>query len=270
MERSIMKSASLAEVVWVPSRLFRWSGYLLGFALGGFFDGILLHQILQWHHLLSGLEGGPWRDLRVQVMADGLFHLAMYVVALAGLWALWRTRAQYGQPGAGRLLWAYVLIGFGAWHVLDAVLSHWLLGIHRIRMDAANPLLWDLAWFVVFGLGVAAAGWGLRRRGGGKRGGGRAGLAALLAAVAIALPWSLRPPPGTNAVVVLFTPGTTAPEALATLSRVDADLLWSDASGQLWAIRPGAGYRTSALYRHGAMWVGGSLLPAACLGWFKA
>lgn len=35
---------------------FRWAGYMLGFGLGGFFDGILLHQLLQWHHLLSGLE----------------------------------------------------------------------------------------------------------------------------------------------------------------------------------------------------------------------
>lgn len=32
---------------------FPWAGYLLGFALGGFFDGILLHQVLQWHHLLD-------------------------------------------------------------------------------------------------------------------------------------------------------------------------------------------------------------------------
>src|SRR5690606_18965301 len=34
----------------------RW-GTVLGFALGGFFDGILLHQILQWHHLLSLVPG---------------------------------------------------------------------------------------------------------------------------------------------------------------------------------------------------------------------
>ena len=27
------------------SRSYRWSGYALGFAIGGFFDGILLHQI---------------------------------------------------------------------------------------------------------------------------------------------------------------------------------------------------------------------------------
>jgi uncharacterized membrane protein len=26
---------------------------LLGIGLGGFFDGIVLHQILQWHHMLS-------------------------------------------------------------------------------------------------------------------------------------------------------------------------------------------------------------------------
>ncbi|HEX6011733.1 MAG TPA: DUF2243 domain-containing protein [Geminicoccaceae bacterium] len=28
-------------------RPFSWAGHLLGFAMGGFFDGILLHQILQ-------------------------------------------------------------------------------------------------------------------------------------------------------------------------------------------------------------------------------
>ncbi len=58
------------------------AGWLLGFALGGFFDGILLHQILQWHHLLSALER---RDLRFQVAADGYFDDPMYVIAVASL-----------------------------------------------------------------------------------------------------------------------------------------------------------------------------------------
>ena len=61
----------------------RWSGYLLGFAFGGFFDGILLHQILQWHHLLSAING---QDIRFQVAADGYFHAFMYVIAAVGLW----------------------------------------------------------------------------------------------------------------------------------------------------------------------------------------
>jgi len=266
-----MKSERLAEVTWTPSMLFRWAGWLLGLALGGFFDGILLHQILQWHHLLSGVEGAPWTDLRAQVLADGLFHLVLYIVAIAGLWALWRTRTQYGLHGAGRSLWADVLIGFGAWHVADAVLSHWVLGIHRIRMDAANPLLWDVAWLAVFGAGALAVAYWLRRhRGGGTPRNGRAGCTALFAAVVITMAWSMRPSPEANAVLVMFKPGVAAPEALMALARIDATLLWSDASGQLWAVRPGAGHRASALYRHGAWWVSGTLVPAACLGWFKA
>lgn len=46
-----------AGVVW---------GTVLGFALGGFFDGILLHQILQWHHLLSLVPAVD--SLRLQVL----------------------------------------------------------------------------------------------------------------------------------------------------------------------------------------------------------
>ena len=31
---------------------------LLGLGLGGFVDGIVLHQVLQWHHMLTGEHGG--------------------------------------------------------------------------------------------------------------------------------------------------------------------------------------------------------------------
>ena len=61
---------------------------VIGFALGGFFDGILLHQVLQWHHFLSLVEAQWASDIRVQILADGLFHVAVYIVAAAGLWML--------------------------------------------------------------------------------------------------------------------------------------------------------------------------------------
>ena len=35
------------------------AGLLLGIGLGGFVDGIVLHQILQWHHLLSSTGEHP-------------------------------------------------------------------------------------------------------------------------------------------------------------------------------------------------------------------
>lgn len=33
--------------------------FLLGVGLGGFVDGILLHQVLQWHHLLTDTGDHP-------------------------------------------------------------------------------------------------------------------------------------------------------------------------------------------------------------------
>ncbi len=142
------------------STSFRWAGYLLGFSMGGFFDGILLHQLLQWHHLLSALP----LDTPAQIFADGVLHAVMYVVLTAGLLMLWRRREEFAQPGADRRLLGTFLIGFGAWHVIDAVLVHWILGLHRIRMDTENLLFWDLLWFFAFGIVFIAAGWWLVRR----------------------------------------------------------------------------------------------------------
>lgn len=62
---------------------------ILGFGLGGLFDGILLHQVLEWHHLLSLVEPVEGSlSLRDQILADGLFHVLMYGVIAYGLWRL--------------------------------------------------------------------------------------------------------------------------------------------------------------------------------------
>jgi uncharacterized membrane protein len=63
-------------------------GILLGIGFGGFFDGILLHQVLQWHHLLTGTGDHPdttVAGLEDNTLADGLFHVLTLVAALAGL-----------------------------------------------------------------------------------------------------------------------------------------------------------------------------------------
>lgn len=255
-----------------PTAPLAWAGYLLGFGLGGFFDGILLHQVLQWHHLLTAVEAPAFQDIRVQILADGLFHVLMYIIAAGGLWLLWRGRRRFAEPGADRLLLANALIGFGVWHILDGILSHWILGIHRIRMDVENKLFWDLLWFVVFGVAFVAAGWWLRRgRSGGDSGGFRRAATpiALTLAVLIAGPVAALPPPGVTTVMVLFKPGTTLPDRLAAVAAVDARILWHDPSGQLWAIDLSAKRNPMQLYRHGALLVSNSLLPVGCFNWFR-
>jgi uncharacterized membrane protein len=132
---------------------------LVGVALGGFFDGIMLHQILQWHHLLSAVTpDGTAADLRFHVLADGIFHLSHYILALVGIVLLWSCRHSLRQAGAGRHMLGWILTGFGGWHAFDAVVSHWLLQLHRIRMDVENPLLWDLLWLFPFGIVPLAVG----------------------------------------------------------------------------------------------------------------
>src|SRR3954463_7439042 len=91
---------------------------ILGFAFGAFFDGILLHQVLEWHHFLSLVPG---KDLRTQLLADGLFPLATYALAALGLVLMWR----HGNARAGdRRVLAWAVLGFSIWQFADVVLVH--------------------------------------------------------------------------------------------------------------------------------------------------
>jgi uncharacterized membrane protein len=242
------------------------AGWLLGFALGGFFDGILLHQILQWHHLLSALEG---RDLRFQVAADGYFHALMYVIAVAGLWLLWRDR-NAGTMG-GRRITAAMLVGFGVWHLVDGVLSHWVLGIHRIRMDSDNRLFWDVLWLALFGAVPLLAGWLLSRNLAKPPDLQGRHLAALIATVIVsgAGAATLRPPPETGFTTVLFRPDASPADVLGGVAAVDARLVWADASGQLVVLQTSQSGSAWKLYRHGAVLVSRAGLPNGCFSWSR-
>lgn len=249
-----------------PVRDGRLAACLIGFAMGGFFDGILLHQILQWHHLLSGVTGGAFRDLRTQILFDGLFHALMYAVGFAGVYLLLHHRVTVSRLR----IWALMVISFGVWHVVDTVLSHWLLGIHRIRTDVADPLMWDIVWLVWFGLLPIWGGIVLMRRE--KR----------------VRPATQQPPQWLIGLLVAITagaslwPGSTEadgtryftvvlrdrPEALLrSLSDNEARVVWNDERGHVWVLQAPPGLSRWSLYRHGAWLVSGTLLPAGCNAW---
>lgn len=244
----------------------RWA-IVLGFALGGFFDGILLHQILQWHHLLSLVPGG---DLRFQVLWDGYFHALMYVVAALGLWGLWRAHKGGRGESAPRLAGA-LLTGFGLWHVVDSVLSHWVLGIHRINLQSENVLLWDLIWFVVFGLAPMAAGLRLLRRGPPNGTGARGSPAAVLllaGATVAAGAWAMRGPPDQPFTAVVFRPGAAPAQVMGALAATDGRLVWANEGlGVVVADVPAD--RRWRLYARGALLVSGAGAPAGCLDWSR-
>jgi uncharacterized membrane protein len=140
-------------------------GMLLGIGLGGFVDGIVLHQILQWHHMVS--EPYPPNTLdntRLNVMLDGFFHTFTWLAVAAGLALLWRA-VRAGRRWTWRTLLGWMLVGWGVFNVVEGTVNHHLLQLHRVRPDAASPLTWDLG-FLVFGVLLIVGGWLLVRRDG--------------------------------------------------------------------------------------------------------
>jgi uncharacterized membrane protein len=210
-------------------RLPTAGAFILGFAFSAFFDGILLHQVLQWHHLLSLVQGESFRNMRVQILADGIFHLASYILATAGLLLLWRSR-RTAPPD--RVILAWAIFGFAAWQFADVILVHWAIGLHRVRVDVPNPLPWDIGWLVAFGLAPLVAGillWNAPRIDTDRTGRSRAMLsvAVTTAGALSALPL------GGAATAVIFKDSMNAAEAFVAVAAAGGRVIWSAPCGEI-------------------------------------
>src|SRR3954453_9990957 len=77
----------------------RTAGLLLGIGLGGFVDGIALHQIAQWHNMGSAvLPPVTMEAMSRNMMWDGMFHAATWIVTLIGVFMLWSAAARRAVP----------------------------------------------------------------------------------------------------------------------------------------------------------------------------
>ena len=161
---STARASTPQTVAQPPSKV---SGLVYGLGFGGFIDGIVLHQILQWHHMVSHVEDYPMTTLaglEVNTLADGFFHMATWFFVLGGSIAAiiaWRQ---------GRLApnWSFhfglVLAGWGIFNLVEGIVDHHLLGVHHVRDDLGAPLSWDLG-FLALGVLLVLGGWLLHRRG---------------------------------------------------------------------------------------------------------
>ena len=152
------------DTAFPPTKTF---GLLYGLGFGGFVDGILLHQILQWHHMVSDVEDYPpttLAGLEANTLADGFFHVATWLFLLAAsLMAL--SSWQQGRLAPNwRFHVGLMLAGWGLFNVVEGVVNHHLLGVHHLRDDLGAPLSWDLG-FLAFGVLLIAVGWAVHRSG---------------------------------------------------------------------------------------------------------
>ncbi|WP_376100141.1 DUF2243 domain-containing protein [Roseomonas sp. CCTCC AB2023176] len=161
-------------------------------------------------------------------------------------------------------------MGFAAWQVTDVVVFHWILGIHRIRVDVPNPLAWDIGWLVIVGGPPLLLGLILFRRIGGAGGSPRGAVAASVLALLTlgAAPVASLPPAGVTTALVLFRPGTGLEGAVAAVAAANGRVAWADPSGELVLVdmREASTWR---LYRGGALMVGTTPATGGCLAWTR-
>ena len=138
-------------------RLLLGGAMLAGAGLGALFDGILLHQILQWHQMLSSVVfPGDLVTSKLNMFWDGLFH--------AFAWITTATAVVLLVPGVrhapARLLNRFLLggaaAGWGLFNLVEGLIDHQLLGLHHVH-PGVHELEWDVA-FLFFGALLVLAG----------------------------------------------------------------------------------------------------------------
>jgi len=128
---------------------------VLGLGIGGFIDGIVIHQLLGWHHMLSGWY--PLTEVHLMMVGDGLFHLLCLLLVLVGVAMLNRR-----PPLPNAVLGGGILAGWGVFNLVEGVIDHHVLELHHVR-HGPDELAYDIA-FLAFGVALVAVGVVVSRR----------------------------------------------------------------------------------------------------------
>jgi len=135
-----------------------FAGIILGIGVGGFIDGILFHQILQWHSMLSNKLPPDTVDTKsVNMFWDGIFHAFTLLIVLTGLIAFWKASRYSHTEKSGKLLAGAMLCGWAIFNLVEGTLNHHIFGLHNVRDKSVHSNYYNHA-FVLISIIVLAAG----------------------------------------------------------------------------------------------------------------
>jgi uncharacterized membrane protein len=135
------------------------AGVTIGIGLGGFLDGIALHQIAQWHNMGSAVVPPHTMDaMRTNMRWDGYFHLATWIINAGGVLLLWRDGFLRAAMPPLRAFLGQMLLGWGVFNLVEGVIDHQLLGIHHVRDLPVHMPTYDWVFLLVGGFGFIAIG----------------------------------------------------------------------------------------------------------------
>jgi uncharacterized membrane protein len=127
------------------------AGVVLGLGFGGFADGIVLHQILGWHHVICitpDCQPLSIQQLEHQNAQDGFFLLITWIISLTGMVMLFHAARRQASDWSGQVLFGAMLAGWGLFNFLEGLLNHQILGIHHV-LPGNHQLLWDMLYLAL-------------------------------------------------------------------------------------------------------------------------
>ena len=129
----------VSRVVILDPTPLSTASMVLGIGLGGFLDGIILHQVLQWHEMLSNkVPATNYIGKSVNMFWDGVFHFFCLVVVVIGVVLLWRLLKRSDIDTSGKLLGGGLLAGWGIFNIVEGLIDHHFLKLHNVMEFAAN------------------------------------------------------------------------------------------------------------------------------------
>lgn len=149
----------------LPSLPLIYPAMILGIGIGGFIDGIVLHQILQWHEMLSNkFPPNTLIQKSMNMFWDGIFHLFTLLSTIVGVYLLWKLLKKNNINTSGYLLSGGMLAGWGVFNLIEGIINHQILQMHNVREITANKDLWNYG-FLLFGIALLLVGWLIIRKG---------------------------------------------------------------------------------------------------------
>ena len=137
---------------------------LLGIGLGGFVDGIALHQILQWHNMVSNWYPPTTMETMMFNMTwDGIFHAAVWFITFIGVLMLWSAAYKRQPIPALTKFIGAMIFGWGLFNLVEGVIDHQLLAVHYVR-QVPNYTVYNLTFLAIAGVGFILMGWLMMRR----------------------------------------------------------------------------------------------------------
>lgn len=120
---------------------------ILGIGIGGFVDGILFHQILQLHGMVSNkLAIDTVVGKAVNMFWDGIFHAVTLTAVIIGIISLIRLLKKKNINPSPKLAGGGFFAGWGIFNLVEGIIHHHIIKLHNVNEFALDPDIWNYSF----------------------------------------------------------------------------------------------------------------------------